>query len=305
MNQETFAANLRQLRLAKGYTQEQLAERLQVSPQSVSRWECGNTLPDVMLLPRIARIYAVTVDDLYREPVSAYANYAQRLVSVYEATGRTEDFLLAEQECTRLLAGEHTADDLRSFGVLYHYMLTYCATRAAEYLDAAMEQAERSHWVYSSAAQQKIRLMCDLGRGMEEAARHREALERHPEDPMTWILCVAAHHDAGLDEQAYALVTQAIDRFPDHPALQVHAGNICQALGRYAEAFTHWNRTLELDKTYLDAVYSMGFCYEALGQFDKALAVWDGLHRELLRRGFTHECQLPEEHMAACRKKLK
>ena len=36
-----FSANLRRLRQSKGYTQEQVADHLGVSPQSVSRWECG------------------------------------------------------------------------------------------------------------------------------------------------------------------------------------------------------------------------------------------------------------------------
>ena len=72
MKNKEFSKNLRQLRLEKKLTQEQLAGILGVSVQSVSRWECGNTLPDVMLLPEIARLYGVTVDDLYREDASGY-----------------------------------------------------------------------------------------------------------------------------------------------------------------------------------------------------------------------------------------
>ncbi len=79
-----------------------------------------------MLLPELARVYGITVDDLFRERACAYANYAQRLLAVYEATRKTEDFLEAEQEFKKLLAGEHTADDIRGLGVLYHHMLKYC-----------------------------------------------------------------------------------------------------------------------------------------------------------------------------------
>lgn len=59
-----FAANLRKLRLEKHLTQEQTAAQLGVSAQAVSRWETGATLPDVMLLPDIAKLYSVLVDDL-------------------------------------------------------------------------------------------------------------------------------------------------------------------------------------------------------------------------------------------------
>ena len=62
MNQ--LAANLRKLHLDQAMTQEQIAEKLGVSAQSVSRWENAATLPDVMLLPDIAKLYGVLVDDL-------------------------------------------------------------------------------------------------------------------------------------------------------------------------------------------------------------------------------------------------
>lgn len=60
----TIGDNLKQLRLRKGLTQEQLAEIFNVSPQAVSRWENGTTYPDITLLPGLAIFYDVSVDDL-------------------------------------------------------------------------------------------------------------------------------------------------------------------------------------------------------------------------------------------------
>jgi len=54
--------NLRQLRLAKGLTQEQAAEAFGVSAQAVSRWENNTAYPDITLLPGIAMLYDTTVD---------------------------------------------------------------------------------------------------------------------------------------------------------------------------------------------------------------------------------------------------
>ena len=57
--------NIANLRRANGMTQEKLAEIIGVSAQSVSKWETGTTMPDIMLLPVLADIFGVTVDAMY------------------------------------------------------------------------------------------------------------------------------------------------------------------------------------------------------------------------------------------------
>ena len=59
-----FGENLRNARLQKGLTQEQLAEVLGVSPQAISRWENGAAFPDVSLLSGIALYFDMSVDVL-------------------------------------------------------------------------------------------------------------------------------------------------------------------------------------------------------------------------------------------------
>lgn len=56
--------NIRNLRLQHKLTQEQLADRLGVSYQSISRWENGVTYPDIEFLPAIAKHFSVTTDYL-------------------------------------------------------------------------------------------------------------------------------------------------------------------------------------------------------------------------------------------------
>ena len=58
------AENLRALRKGKGWTQEDMAEVIGVSPQSVSKWERGDTYPDITLLPALANLFKVSVDTI-------------------------------------------------------------------------------------------------------------------------------------------------------------------------------------------------------------------------------------------------
>jgi len=56
--------NIKKYRQQKGMTQSQLASVFNVSEQAVSRWENGNTYPDISLIPAIADYFGITIDEL-------------------------------------------------------------------------------------------------------------------------------------------------------------------------------------------------------------------------------------------------
>lgn len=60
----TLGQQIASFRKSKGMTQETLAEQCSVSPQAVSKWENDITAPDISLLPKLASIFGVTVDEL-------------------------------------------------------------------------------------------------------------------------------------------------------------------------------------------------------------------------------------------------
>jgi len=61
-----YAEKLQELRRAKGFSQEELAERLGVTRQSVSKWEQGQSYPETEKLIELSRLYDVTVDSLLK-----------------------------------------------------------------------------------------------------------------------------------------------------------------------------------------------------------------------------------------------
>lgn len=65
----TLGNKISELRKEKGMTQEALANQLGVSNQAVSKWEANQSCPDIQLLPQIADLFEISLDNLFgREP---------------------------------------------------------------------------------------------------------------------------------------------------------------------------------------------------------------------------------------------
>ena len=62
----TFAEKLQMLRAQNGYSQEMLAEQLNVSRQAVSKWEMGTSDPSTSNLLALAKLYGVSAEELLR-----------------------------------------------------------------------------------------------------------------------------------------------------------------------------------------------------------------------------------------------
>jgi len=63
----TLAEKILELRTLKGISQGELAEKLGVSRQSVSKWETGQSVPELEKIIRLADLFRITVDELVRE----------------------------------------------------------------------------------------------------------------------------------------------------------------------------------------------------------------------------------------------
>lgn len=66
MDRKTIGAFLSALRKANGMTQQEVADKLNVSNKTVSKWERDEGCPEIMMLPAIAELYSVTVDEILR-----------------------------------------------------------------------------------------------------------------------------------------------------------------------------------------------------------------------------------------------
>ena len=95
MEKKTMGSFLAALRRASGMTQKELAERLNVSDKSVSRWERDDGAPDLALIPVIAEVFGVTCDELLRGERGAGRAVHAKGRAAEKAPARGEPFALS------------------------------------------------------------------------------------------------------------------------------------------------------------------------------------------------------------------
>ena len=307
MNSTVFTENLKKFRLAKNMTQEEVAEILCVNPQTVSRWECGTTLPDVMTLPTLARLYAVTVDDFYKKHSVAYENYAERLSAVYEKTNDPEDFIQCRSEYQKLMKeGSLSISDKWNYATIHHFMIRHCKKIALEWYDKAIAEGPESNLhIYRRARSLRTSLMVELGKGDEVIHAQKEACEASPNDLEEWICLVEAYIYAKKYEDAYDAFRQASEKFPENWVLYINGGEICASLKKYEEAFAYWDRAGELGTDFYDDLYSKAWCYNTLGEYQKAYDLYMDIASKLRETHYDEEAEMAETQAKEIKLKMK
>ncbi len=293
MTDNVFFENLKKYRLAKNMTQEKAAEQLGVNAQTVSRWECGTTLPDVLTLPEIARLYGVTVDDFYKETSVGYENYAQRLSSVFENSRDPVDFMRCREEFLKLIKdGKMSTADKWQYGWIHMFMMNYCRDVALDWYQKAVDDdPSENPNEYSIACMQRIWMYFLLKRGDEIIAECKEKVKKAPNDSvLTDNLLIALIYAEKLDE-AYELFQSMKNKFCDNWHLFIHGGEICEKLGKYDEAEKYYKTAGEIGTYFCDDLDSLANLYNDTGKYEKAAECYNKMAEIYLSRGYDVEAE--------------
>ena len=123
---ETLGRRIARLRLARTATQERLAKELNVSPQAVSKWENDINYPDISLLPDLARVLGVSVDELLsgasasaQESASVQESAAEKSAAEVVAVAADEPAEIIEEPVEQDNQGITTQSSGFSFGKLF------------------------------------------------------------------------------------------------------------------------------------------------------------------------------------------
>ncbi len=107
-----------EFRKARSLTQEQLGAKLGVSSQAVSKWEKGESMPDIMLLPQLCEILGVTSDALLEVPSSIKKESCMENLAVYaKEAGECKAAFEAVQACSRVSSDHKGSAQMSNDGI--------------------------------------------------------------------------------------------------------------------------------------------------------------------------------------------
>ncbi len=176
-----IAQTIKKQRKSRDMTQEELARALGVSPQSVSKWECGDGYPDITLLPGIANFFAITVDELIGN----------------DALGREEDFKIYGDQLGKLTGHDAVRliqDHLRKYPD-DHFETTNLATEIM-----ALPLEERAQYLpFLKERADKLMKECTEQWWRERMIR-KMAILSPEEDVDEWMDLCASSYDEAVNE---------------------------------------------------------------------------------------------------------
>ena len=129
---------IKQLRYKAGLTQEQLADALGISAQSVSKWETATTMPDISLLPALATELGVTIDELFDLTVDQKLSRIEKRLDIEEEFAN--DIFYEYESFLKNQLDEHTdrRKVLSLLAHLYHHRILSDSRKVSKYAREAI-----------------------------------------------------------------------------------------------------------------------------------------------------------------------
>lgn len=304
-----FGGRIKTLRLSKSMTQEQLAQRLRVSPQAVSKWENGVTLPDIQLLPELSILLGTSIDALFsmtddkrmeridnmlwdqrflsREEFEAEERFLKDKCLEPDAQARAT-LLLAELYCKRAREYRELASPLarKAIGLLPEYdKAAHTALFEAEggvFPDWNDVNHHRTIEFYKDfiarhPGQRRaylwlLDLLIDDGR-CPEARKYLEKMNRLGESYHSDLYLGMILEKEGKPEEAAACWERMTQKDPDNWQSWFARADRLAKRCAYPEAIALYEKALALSPRprFTDPVNAIAQLYEIQGQYEKAI----------------------------------
>ena len=241
-----IGAKIKTMRLAASMTQEQLAGRLGVSAQAVSKWESGTNMPDIQILPELSVIFGVSIDSLFDMTDESKMERLENMIDSVRFLS-DEDFRSAENylkdcmskknlegEATLLLAMLYNkrADE-------YHELASPLARKALELLPG---RKEAHNAVFDAENGPYQDWNCINHHSLIDF--YKKVVKDHPEDirGYFWLLDLLIADGRTAEAREYA---EKMKRVEHSYHYEMYMGNICKEECDLTGALEWWEKMTE------------------------------------------------------------
>ena len=274
-----IGARIRSLRLQKSMTQEQLAQKLNLTPQAVSKWENGVGMPDIQLLPELSVLLGVTIDGLFSMTDDARFDRIKNMLEdvrfLPEAEFTQAERWLKEQredKAARPRATLMLAQLYNKRADEYHELASPLAREALE-LNPEEKEAHNALFnaekgVFQDWYWTNHHRLIDF---------YKAFVDAHPDDWRGYMWLIDLLIADGRTEEARACV-QRMRKARDSWRCEMYLGQICRAEGDLPGAMAWFERMTEREPEnwlvwadYADELAKLGRFREALENQLKAM----------------------------------
>ena len=301
---------IRTLRFRAGLTQEQLADKLGIGPQSVSKWENAATMPDITLLPLLAETFGVSIDDLFDLTAEQRFSRIEHRMDIEDDL--PQDVFLEYEEFlkTQLRNEKYKKRATELIAYLYWHRMEMFAKKARRYAREAVRLApgeKGCQWILQKADGHAawdwnmsnhtaaIEFYRELVRDApgeklpyeylldnliadhraDEADRCLDRLSALKDvNPVVIQACRAHIALARFDEKtADGIMDRLLAEHPDESACLFEAAQYCAKKCDYRKAIELYERSFEKETRrprFTDELMGIRDIYEILGEYEKA-----------------------------------
>lgn len=267
---------IKTLRLAKGVTQEELAEYLGVSFQAVSKWETETSTPDIALLPNIAVFFGITIDELFH--ISNEAEF-ERIENMFwhERRINPETFRHCIQFLERVLQGN--PQNIRAYSCLarlYNHRAKSDHETAGEYARKVLEMnpEEKNGWTAFLEANNGVCGDEWYNNHFKVIAYFKEFLKINPDN----ILGLHGIIENLLDDDRYDEALPYIEHIravAKNHQYEIYMGDVMLGKGRLKEAVEYWDKAVAHYPETWQAYFCRADRFKKLGRYEEALADYE------------------------------
>lgn len=241
-----MGTKIRQLRLSRGMTQEDLGNELGISPQAVSKWESGTTLPDIQLLPEMAVLFGVSIDELFSMTDESRMDRIDNMVC-YVRFLPENDFADAERFLKeKMQEDRHKARATLTLASLY-------VKKSREYQDKARPLARQALLLNPDRKMAHNMIFDSEGvpcydwnedNRWELIDFYKDFIRNHPGNvaAVRWLLDLLAESGRSKELREYIAM---MDELNHSYRTDFYLGRAAQIEGDMETAFRHWNYMVE------------------------------------------------------------